>query len=115
MVKGKGLYCVEHKPNPGETNKLMSHSEVISYFVDYTGLSRVEVKQMFVDLSALAARELKTGGEFVFPGFGRLVKAKRKARRGCNPITGEEIHIPSRTIVRFRLGKTIKGSALSDD
>ena len=36
-------------------------------------------------LSALAYKEIKKNGEFVLPGFGKLVKQKRKASTGFNP------------------------------
>jgi DNA-binding protein HU-beta len=43
---------------------------------------------VFLDaLSSLAYREIKKNGEFVLPGFGKLVKQKRKARTGINPKT----------------------------
>jgi nucleoid DNA-binding protein len=38
---------------------------------------------VFLDtLSALAYKEIKKNGEFVLPGFGKLVKQNRKARTG---------------------------------
>ena len=41
---------------------------------------------VFLDtLSALAHKEIKKNGEFVLPGFGKLVKQKSKARTGFNP------------------------------
>ena len=41
---------------------------------------------VFLDtLSALAYKTTKKTGEFVLPGFGKLVKQKRKARTGFNP------------------------------
>jgi nucleoid DNA-binding protein len=36
---------------------------------------------------AEATRTNKKNGEFVLPGFGKLVKQKRKARTGFNPKT----------------------------
>jgi hypothetical protein len=33
------------------------------------------------------SKEIKKTGEFVLPGFGKLVKQKRKARIGFNPKT----------------------------
>jgi nucleoid DNA-binding protein len=43
---------------------------------------------IFLDtLSALAYKTTKKTGEFVLPGFGKLVKQKRKARMGLNPRT----------------------------
>lgn len=63
----------------------------------------------FLDqLAQLAIRETKKNGIFVLPGIGRLVKAHRKARMGRNPSTGEPIKIPAKTVVKFRLAKTVK-------
>jgi DNA-binding protein HU-beta len=39
---------------------------------------------------ALAYKEVKKNGEFVLPGFGKLVKQKRKARTGFNPLDAAE-------------------------
>jgi nucleoid DNA-binding protein len=38
-------------------------------------------------LSHVAYEEIKKTGAFVLPGFGKLVKQKRKARTGFNPKT----------------------------
>ncbi len=59
-------------------------------------------------LQELATKEVKKNGEFTIPGFGKLVKAKRKAREGRNPATGEPIKIPAKTTVKFRIGKAMK-------
>jgi Bacterial DNA-binding protein len=39
------------------------------------------------------------------PGFGKLVKQKRKARTGFNPKTQQKIKIPAKTVVKFRVAK----------
>jgi DNA-binding protein HU-beta len=41
-------------------------------------------------------------------GFGTFVTATRKAAKGRNPRTGEEIDIPASTSVRFKPGKALK-------
>jgi len=47
---------------------------------------------VFLDtLSTLAHKAVKKNGEFVLPGFGKLVKQKRKARTGFNPKTQQKI------------------------
>ena len=64
---------------------------------------------VFLDtLSALAHKEIKKNGEFVLPGFGKLVKQKRNARVGINPKTQEKIKIPAKTVVKFRVAKAAK-------
>jgi DNA-binding protein HU-beta len=112
LVKGKGLYCPEHRPSPGEINKVMTQSQVIAHFVQQTGLKRAQVKNMFEQLSRLAAREVKESGEFVLPGFGKLMRTERAARQARNPATGETIQIPARTAVKFRVSRGIKDTVL---
>jgi nucleoid DNA-binding protein len=51
-------------------------------------------------------------GEFVLPGFGKLVKQKRKARTGFNPKTQQKIEIPAKTVVKFRVAKAAKDAVL---
>lgn len=92
--------------------KRMTQSEVINYFADKTGMKRGQVKEFFEELSTLAAREVKGNGEFVLPGFGKLVKSERKAREGRNPATGETIQIPAKTTLKFRVGKGMKDTVL---
>src|SRR6516162_1016585 len=68
---------------------------------------------VFLDtLSALAYKEVKKTGEFVLPGFGKLVKQKRKARTGFNPKTQQKIKIPAKTVVKFRVAKAAKDAVL---
>ncbi len=63
-------------------------------------------------LNALAYKTVKKDGEFVLPGFGKLVKQKRKARTGFNPKTQQKIKIPAKTVVKFRVAKAAKDAVL---
>ncbi len=90
------------------TPKRMTQTEIINELADKTGIKKTDAKEFFNALSNLAASEVKKNGEFTLPGFGKLVKAKRKAREGRNPATGEPIKIPAKTTVKFRLGKAMK-------
>jgi DNA-binding protein HU-beta len=68
---------------------------------------------VFLDtLGDLAYKEIKKNGEFVLPGFGKLVKEKRKARIGINPKTQQKIKIPAKTVVKFRVAKAAKDAVL---
>ena len=86
----------------------LTQTEIVSNLAEKTGLKKTEVKGFFDALSGLATSEVKTNGEFTLPGFGKLVKATRKAREGRNPATGDPIKIPAKTTVKFRLGKAMK-------
>ena len=68
---------------------------------------------VFLDtLSALAYKTNKKTGEFVLPGFGKLVKQKRKSRTGFNPRAQRKIRIPAKTVLKFRVAKVAKDMVL---
>ena len=92
--------------------KRMTQSEVINHFAEKTGMKRPQIKEFFEEIANLAANEVTANGEFVLPGFGKLVKSERKAREGRNPATGETIQIPAKTTLKFRVGKGMKDTVL---
>src|SRR5260370_38588452 len=68
---------------------------------------------LFLDtLSSLAYKAIRKEGEFVLPGFGKLVKQKRKARTGINPKTRAKIKIPAKMVGKFRVAKRAKDAVL---
>jgi DNA-binding protein HU-beta len=94
------------------SKKRMTQSEVINHFAGKFEMKRSEAKELFNELANLASKEVKKNGEFVLPGFGKLVLAKRKAREGRNPATGETIKIPAKTTVKFRVAKGMKDAVV---
>lgn len=89
----------------------MTKTQTIACLAEKTGLTKAQVSQFLEDLASLAYVEAKNG--FTIPGIGKLVLVNRKARMGRNPATGEAIHIPAKTVVKFRIAKACKESVLS--
>ena len=89
----------------------MTQTQTVAEMAARSGLSKKQVKDFMTSLTDLVYREAKKG-EFVLPGVGKLVKQKRKARMGRNPATGEEIKIPAKTVLKFRVAKAAKDGVL---
>ena len=89
-------------------NKRMTQTAIVKELAETTGVNNRVAKQFIESLAQLAVRETKKNGIFVMPGIGRLVRAERKARTGRNPATGEEIKIPAKRVVKFRVAKSVK-------
>lgn len=53
-------------------------------------------------------KALKKGDTVTLVGFGTFKVAKRKARKGRNPRTGETIKIPAKKVPVFRAGSELK-------
>ena len=59
-------------------------------------------------MSSVSATLKKKDGKVTLVGFGTFMKARRKARKGRNPQTGEAIKIKARNAVKFVPGKKLK-------
>jgi DNA-binding protein HU-beta len=90
----------------------MTKSQLIVTMAEANELSKKQVVAFFESLTELAYKEVKKVGEFVLPGFGKMVKIKRAARMGVNPATGEKIKIAAKTVAKFRLAKAAKEAVL---
>lgn len=90
----------------------MTKSQMIASLSEKTGLSKKETAGFMDNLATFVYGEVKKNGECIVPGFGKLVKVKRKARDGRNPATGATIKIPAKTVVKFRLAKAVKDTVL---
>lgn len=53
-------------------------------------------------------KTLEKGGSVSLVGFGTFKVAERKARKGRNPQTGEEIDISASKVPKFVAGKALK-------
>jgi len=88
--------------------KPLTKAQIVSHFAKKFELTRKTASGIIDEVAALAVSETKKIGSFTLPGIGKLVLAKRKARMGRNPATGEPIKIPAKTVVRMRVAKAAK-------
>lgn len=90
----------------------MTKSQMLQALAEKLNVSKKQAGEMVEALVDLAYSHVKSSGEFVLPGVGKLVKVHRNARVGRNPATGETIQIPAKTVVKFRVAKAAKDAIL---
>ncbi|MDP2972432.1 MAG: HU family DNA-binding protein [Deltaproteobacteria bacterium] len=88
--------------------KPLTKSQIVSYVAKKFDFSKKAAGAIVDEMAALAVAETKKAGAFTFPGIGKLVLVKRKARVGRNPATGQPINIPAKTVVKMRIAKACK-------
>jgi DNA-binding protein HU-beta len=88
--------------------KPLTKAQIVSFFAKKFDLSKKIASSVIDEMAGLAIAETKKAGAFTFPGIGKLVLVKRKARIGRNPATGEPINIPAKTVVKMRIAKACK-------
>ena len=90
--------------------KMMTKTQVAGHIATKFEISKKQSTLILEELATLAAKQAKNG--FVFPGVGKLVVVNRKARIGRNPQTGEQIKIPAKRVLKFRIAKAMKDAVL---
>ncbi len=86
----------------------ITKAQLVSTLAEESGLSKKEVTNFFDTFNEVVYKEVKRNEECLIPGFGKMIKQKRKARKGRNPATGEEIQIPAKTVAKLKLSKAAK-------
>ncbi|MEW6440417.1 MAG: HU family DNA-binding protein [bacterium] len=88
-----------------EQKKPMTKAQIATHFSTKFALTKKQASDLIDEFAALAIDQAKKIGAFTLPGIAKITKVKRKARKGRNPATGQEIKIPAKTVAKIRLFK----------
>ncbi len=89
----------------------MTKTETVRELSERSGVDRKQVGSVLEELANLSYEQARDG--FTIPGLGKLVLVDRKARMGRNPATGEQIQIPAKRVLKFRIAKQAKDAVLT--
>jgi len=90
--------------------KSLSKSQVAAAIAEKSGITKKQATEILEQIAQLAYKNAKN--TFTLPGLGKLVLVNRAARIGRNPATGEQIQIPAKRVVKFRVAKACKDAIL---
>ena len=91
----------------------MKKDGLVEAVMEAAGLETKKSAQAAVEaMFDTIAKALSKGEEVAISGFGTFRVAKRAARMGVNPKTGEKIQIAASTKPKFRAGKALKEAVL---
>ena len=90
--------------------KALSKSQIAASIAERAEISKKQAVEILEHIAQLAYKNAKNS--FTIPGLGKLVLVNRKARIGRNPKTGEQINIPAKRVVKFRVAKACKEAIL---
>ncbi|MDI6820841.1 MAG: HU family DNA-binding protein [Patescibacteria group bacterium] len=87
----------------------MKKDGLVDAVISATGIETKKQAQLAVEtVFDTIVKTLSRGEEVAISGFGTFRIAKRAARMGVNPKTGEKIQIAASTKPKFRAGKVLK-------
>ena len=88
----------------------MTKEELIEKVATGAKLSKADAARALDAAINAVKGALKKGQKVTLVGFGTFSVAKRKARQGRNPRTGETITIKAAKVPKFSAGKALKSA-----
>ena len=90
----------------------MNKAELIDFIAQDMEITKAQAGQ-FLDSFVNAVQNNISEEGVKLSGFGTFARAKRAARVGRNPATGEEIKIPAKWVPVFKAGSALKDAVQS--
>ncbi|THB65426.1 MAG: HU family DNA-binding protein [Gammaproteobacteria bacterium] len=92
-------------------SKTLSKSDLIDEIAKANGdLTKKAITEIVNSAINVISTQVAKGNEVNVIGFGKFHRIKRKARKGRNPATGEEIKIAATNAPKFTPGKALKNA-----
>lgn len=86
----------------------MNKGDLVAKIAKDAGITKVQAEAALDSLTGTVTGALKKGQKVTLVGFASFSVAKRKARMGRNPQTGETIKIAARKVPKIVAGSELK-------
>lgn len=86
----------------------MNKTDMVKYLSDKTMITRDDSNIILDVILDGIKKALVSGDKVVFQNFGSLFLQERKARKAYSPINQEEIDVPAKTVVKFKMSKELR-------
>lgn len=85
----------------------MTKTELIEKMAEAAEISKAAAGRALDALMENVIAAARSNDKVTLVGFGTFSAAKREARTGRNPQTGEEIKIPAKKVLKFKASSTV--------
>lgn len=93
----------------------LTKEDIIGDILVNTGLDKVTASEGIETFIQIIKSNLAQGEDVGFSGFGKFNVREKRARRGCNPKTGEEVIIAPRRVVTFSLSNVLRAELVDSE
>ena len=88
--------------------KTVNKNDLVTYVANASGLGKTEATKAVDGVFEAIKHALSHKDDVRLVGFGTFTTSERKATKGRNPRTGEEISIAASVAPKFKPGKDLK-------
>ena len=92
----------------------VTKKELISRIAERTQAKRILVKNIIQSFLDEITDELSNGNRLEFRDFGVFETRQRAARMAQNPKTLERVDVPSKSTVKFKMGRLMRDNLTSE-
>lgn len=89
-------------------SRTITKKELVNRIAVTTGQTKVVVKEVLQHFLDEIISELALGNRLEFREFGVFEVRERAARNAQNPKTLEKVFVPSKRVVKFKVGRTMR-------
>ena len=86
----------------------MTKADLVEIIFEKVGLSKKEAQTIVESIFDTIMQAFKDGEGVKLSGFGTFSVRRKRARRGRNPKTGDELEITPRRVLTFRASNQLK-------
>ena len=90
------------------TPKTVTKKVLVNRISERTGQTKVIVKEILQQMLDEVVDELSKGNRLEFREFGVFEVRQRASRQAQNPRTLEKVDVPSRRVVKFKVGRKMR-------
>lgn len=87
----------------------MTKTEFVEKYAEKTGMSKKDATAAVNAFFEVTADALRTGDKVVFSGTFKAEVTERAERTGRNPITGAEMVIPAKKVIKVKFSDKLLG------
>jgi len=80
----------------------LTKHDIVQQMQDQIGFQKNQSIDITETLLEIIKSSLESGDDVLISGFGKFCVCEKKARRGRNPATGEDLILPDRRVVTFK-------------
>jgi len=80
----------------------LTKADIVEQMQDRLGFQKNHSIEITETLLEIIKSSLESGDGVLISGFGKFCVNEKKARRGRNPSTGEDLILPDRRVVTFK-------------
>ena len=86
----------------------MTKADLVEAVFEKIGSSKKDIAEVVEEIFETIKSALERGEKVKISGFGNFVVREKRARKGRNPQTGEEIIIEERRVMTFKPSQILK-------